>query len=177
MYGDTIAQLLREVAELKRILPNLVKRGVVHEVDAKNWRVRLNYAAEGEQPILGPWVPWKEHGGAIKSWLPPSDGQAATTINPVGDQRQGEAWPSGFTDQNKQPSEKGDENVITFGPWRITLDGDVLSITGPKIKVKGDIEIAGNADFKDGHVKSNGKHIDDTHGHVSAPPGPSGPPV
>jgi phage baseplate assembly protein gpV len=177
MFGDTIAQLLREVAELKRIMPNIVKRGVVYEVDAKKWRVRLNYAAEGEAPILGPWIPWREHGGAFKSWFPPSVGQLAVTFNPVGDQRQGEAWPIGFSDQNKQPSEKGDENVITFGPWRISLDGNALSITGPKVKVKGDVEITGNADFKDGYVKSNGKRIDDTHGHVSAPPGPPGPPV
>jgi len=35
----------------------------------------------------------------------------------------------------------------------------------------------GNVDLNNGYVKNDGVSIDKTHGHVTAPPGPSGPPV
>ncbi|WP_127076150.1 phage baseplate assembly protein V [Rhodomicrobium lacus] len=177
-FGDEILLLKAEIAELRRIIANMIQIGPVHEVDAKTGTLRLKLGEDANgQPILGPAIPWAESGGAIKTWLPPKQGQTMLALNPVGAKRQGLAINAAFSDENKQPSEKGDENVVTFGPWKIVLDGDALSITGPKVKIKGDIEVAGNADFKDGYVKSNSKHIDDTHGHVSAPPGPPGPPV
>lgn len=176
-FGDSLAEALREISELKRVIANMMRIGTVHAIDPAKGTVRLKYGEVNGQPILGPEIPWMEQGGALKSWKPPAVGQTMMSFNPVGDQRQGMAFNGAFSNQNAAPSANGNENALTFGPWRITLDAGKLKVTGPEIEVTGNVKIAGDVDFSAGYVKSNGKHIDDTHGHVTAPPGPPGPPV
>jgi phage baseplate assembly protein gpV len=171
---DTLADLMREVAELKRIVPNLITTGTVAEVDAERGTVRLQYGEDADgKAILGPAIPWQEQGGAFRSFVPPSVGQIMTAINPVGDPRQGMAVNGAFSNHYPAPGNKADENAFAFGPWKISLSGGVLNIEGPRLKVKGNVEIEGNADFSNGHVKSNGKHIDSTHRHTDVMPGPA----
>lgn len=177
-FESEIAGLMREVAELKRLFANLITTGTVAEVDAEKGTVRLKYGEADGVPILGPAIIWQEQGGDFKSFVPPTVGQIMTALNPVGDPRQGMAINGGFSNQYAPPGKAIGENAFSFGPWRITLSGDVLNIEGPKLRVKGNVEIEGNADFTNGHVKSNGKAIDSTHQHTDVMPGAAltGPP-
>lgn len=170
-FGDSLAEALREISELKRVVANMMRIGTVHAIDPAKGTVRLKYGEANGQPILGPEIPWMEQGGALKSWKPPAVDQLMISFNPVGDQRQGMALNAAFSNQNAAPSSKGDENVLTFGPWRITLDGGKLKVVGPTVEVTGDVKVTGNVDFSGGYVKSNGKRIDDTHKHVGVQPG------
>lgn len=173
-FGDLVGivvDMRREIAQLKRELANMVKVGTVSDVDAKKG-YRLDFGQdENGQPKKSAWLPHPESGGAAKSWIPLSVGQTAAMVTPPGDTRQGFLVRGGFSDKNPQPSENTDENVFTFGPWRISLDAGVLSVTGPKVKVKGDVEIEGAVDIKGERVTHNKKNIDASHKHKGVVPG------
>jgi phage baseplate assembly protein V len=135
-FGDTVARLHREIAELKRVVANQMRVGTVHEVDAEKGLVRLKFGERKGKPVLGPWRPWMEQGGALKTWRPPTVGQTMMSFNPQGDQRQGIILNSSFSNQNSQPSTKGSENVVTYGGFKQTLDGDKLLLEKGNAKIR-----------------------------------------
>jgi hypothetical protein len=109
-----------------------------------------------------------------------------TVLNGSGDFRQGLALPMTWSDSNKSPSEKGDENVLTFGNFRIELRGDELRITvggfivsltadGAFFTVGGITHaISGNGvETKGGTVKHDEKNIGSDHVHGGVSPGGS----
>ena len=103
---------------------NLIREGTVEQVDGKKgYQVRL--AEDDGKAVPSPWFPHPEQGGAFKTWRPLTKGQTVLVIAPGGDQRLAHIIPKGgFSDQNKQPSEKLDENVETYGKVRTTWKAD-----------------------------------------------------
>lgn len=100
-----------ELAELRRQFSNMIRPGVVEELDPqKGYRLSWGQDEQG-QKILSPWYPHPEAGGANKTWSPLTKGQVMTAINPGGDPRQGFLIQGGFTDQFKAPSQSLDETV------------------------------------------------------------------
>lgn len=130
---DVLVSLVSKVAELQRRLDGMVQQGPVHEVDPKAGTVRLRLSPDGDDLFLSPPIPYAQVAGALKLHSPPSVGQQMTMMSVGGDFRQALAVPMTWSDQNKAPGDKVDEHVLTFGPWTITLKGDVLSIKGPKV--------------------------------------------
>jgi phage baseplate assembly protein V len=190
-YGDALAKLIREVAELKRVQANTMRVGTVHEVDAAKGMVRLKYGERKGKPVLGPWRPWMEQGGALKTWKPPTVGQTMMSFNPQGDQRQGVILNSSFSDQNQQPSSQGSENVVTYGPFKGTLKANdlLLEMGGAKLRMRGNainlvlggseiIVTNGAINIKSSLVLVEGsqlfhnvKNVGDTHRHGGVIPG------
>lgn len=127
---DEILTLHREIAELKRVIANLVKTGTVAERDEdRGYRVTFGKDENG-QPILSPWYPPPENGGALKTSFPLSVGQTVTTLNPMGDSRQGTLLRGGgFSDANPSPSSDFSENKLTFGGYTFSLKGDSVEIS------------------------------------------------
>ena len=57
-------------AELMRLLSNIIRTGIISEVDEKSWRVRVR---SGE--LETGWLRWNTtRAGAFNVWLPPSPG-------------------------------------------------------------------------------------------------------
>ena len=76
-----------EVAELKRRLDNVVRVGVVAEVDAAAGAVRVRWEGPPDAPALTRWVPWAttRAGARERDWRPPSAGEAVLLLSPGGE--------------------------------------------------------------------------------------------
>ncbi len=164
-----ISEAFQRIAELERRFAGLVRHGTVAEVDAGRGRMRLRFGtATGGGDLLGPWVPYSQLAGAIKAHVPPAVGQQFSVIAPSGDWRQAVAVPLTWSDQNQSPSDKDDENVITYGDARITLKADSLAVKigGVTMTISDDgVAITG------GKVTHDGKNIGSTHIHGGVTPG------
>jgi phage baseplate assembly protein V len=123
------AALAREVADLKRRVDNAGRHGVVSDVDAEKQVVRLKIGGTESEPFKSPWVPYAQIAGAMKIHTPPSVGQQMTLLVPTGDFRQALALPMTWSNQNKSPSTKKDEHVLTFGKIKIVAKADNLKIS------------------------------------------------
>lgn len=139
------AELVGRVADLERRVFGMMRHGIVAQVDTGEGLVRLKLGestAGGD--LLGPWVPYAQHAGAIKAHIPPSVGQQMTVFAPTGDLRQAVALPMTWSEKNESPSKAGDENVVTYGNVTITMKDDLLQmrvgnsslkITGSEVKI------------------------------------------
>ncbi|WP_238481516.1 hypothetical protein [Pseudochrobactrum algeriensis] len=70
-----------------------------------------------------------------------------TVLNGSGDFRQGLALPMTWSDANKSPSDKGDENVMTFGSATVVVRGDEIVVKVPRLLIECDgttLELSGN---------------------------------
>ncbi len=166
-----LVELASRVAELERRFSGVMRSGAVEEVDPKKQVVRLNFGqSEDGQPFLSPWIPYAQVAGALKIHTPPSKGQQFTLLAPSGDWQQAVALPLTWSDNNKAPSDKGDEHVITYGDWTITLKGKTLDIkcggTSWNLSEKGLKQNGGG-------IEHDGQLIDKTHKHIDSMPGPA----
>ena len=164
-------RLMSRVATLERQLSGMVRHGTVAEVDAAAGTVRLKLGETDGTPYLSPPIAYGQMAGSLKVHTPMSVGQQMTMFAPSGDFRQAVAMPMTWSNQNQSPSSRGDENALTFGPWRLSLEAGKLSVTGPSVEITGNLKVAGNVDFSGGYVKSEGKRIDNTHTHTGVVPG------
>ena len=187
--GNYLSDIYQTLAEMQRQMAGMVSRGTVHEVDAEAGTVRLKLGegSDGE-PFLSPPVPYAQFMGALKVHTPPSVGQQMTAFAAAGDFRQGLAVPMTQSDANKSPSTKDDENVATYGGFRLKLDGEHLTVTnggvsfdisGGGIAIKADVTIEGAFDVTGDSFTHNGKNVGDDHAHTGVMPGASntGPPA
>jgi len=141
-----LADIFRRTAEIERRFDGMVKQGTVAEVDPKAGTVRIRYGGTDEKPFLSPPIPYAQTAGALKVHSPPSVGQQMTAISGSGDFRQGLAVPMTWSDANKSPSEKGDENVLTFGSATVELRGDEIVVKVPRLLIECDgttLELSG----------------------------------
>lgn len=181
-----LTELYARMAELERRLASSVRHGTVEEVDAKAGRVRLRMGGSDEEPFIGPWVPYTQQAGGLKVHAPPTKGQQMTAINPTGDFRQAVAVPMTWSDQNKSPSDKGDENVLTYGNVVVGLKNNNLALTvggvsivqtGDGVTITGDVFIKGNVRVEGGISAIGGEFTHDdvdvgrAHRHRDVMPG------
>jgi phage baseplate assembly protein gpV len=144
--AEDFERLIFRLAELERRVRNIVRYGRVAEVDAAKGRVKVidEELGGGEgKSITTDWLPWAEIGGAFKTWTPPSVGQQVAVISPSGNLGQGLVLPNAFSEQFPPPSDKGDEHVMTVGETRITVKGDEVRFSSPKIVFEGDTHLGG----------------------------------
>lgn len=67
--------------ELTRRIENMLRPGVIAQVDAEAARVRVQ---SGE--LLTDWLPWFEHrAGNVRTWSPPSVGEQCLLLAPGGE--------------------------------------------------------------------------------------------
>lgn len=183
-----VVELAARVAEMDRRLSQLVRHGTVEQVDAAKARVRLRIGEGDDGPLLSPWVPYGQIAGALKLHSPPSVGQQMTLCSPSGDVRQAVAMPMTWSNQNSSPSTAGDQHVLTFGGFTITLKGDELHVSGPKVVLEcggtsltldcatallksDDVTFDGRTLVKGESLKHNAKNVGDSHKHKGVIPG------
>ena len=162
--------------ELERRLAGNEMRGKVVQVDAEKAKVRIEIGKDSDdQPVLSPWVPYKQTAGALKVHSPPSVGQTMAIRSESGDIEQGTAEPYHWSDDNQATSTAGDAHKLTFGD--VTVD---LSNGGLKITVGGTVFDLTGEGFEQtgGTQKHNGHDVGDTHKHTDVLTGPAltGPP-
>lgn len=72
---------MNNVAELLRLINNLIKTGTIAEIDHEGPRVRVR---SGD--LLTNWIPWCERrAGATRDWDPPTIGEQVILLSPGGD--------------------------------------------------------------------------------------------
>ncbi len=136
-----IARMERRIVDLEQRFDKVVRHGAVTDIDEKSHRVRLRIGGTDEKPLKSPWVPYGQIAGALKLHSMPSEGQTMTLLCPTGDFRQAVAIPLTWSDQNKSPSDKKGEHVLTFENVTVTLKKDSLKFA------VGDASLELNKDF------------------------------
>lgn len=115
---------------------NAKTTGPVVEVDPKNGKARIRLGGTDDKPFLSPWVRYAQTMGALKMHMPPSIGQQMDLHSDNGNFEQGTLHPRTQSDDNKSPSEKGDEHVATFGQFRTEIRSGDLLVKVPKIRIE-----------------------------------------
>lgn len=149
--AKVISQLANRMEELERRQANLMRPGVVTEVDLEHALVKVK---AGNLPSA--WLPWMELAGSIKSWGPPAVGQQVHLFSPSGEPGQGWVLPGGFSDTNPQGHNKAGEYKLSAS--RIILAADEIILDG-KVHVTGD------------ELTHRDKNVGDNHKHMGVIPG------
>lgn len=165
---DIIESYGQRLAEMERKLSGMIRQGPVAQVDAARQRVRLEIGQGDDGPVLGPWVPYAQQGGALAVHTPPTARQNMMMVSPSGDPQQAVALPYTFSDQHKSPSQSPSENVLTYAGATFKLDASGLSISKGGVTVT--ITAAG-LEVTGGDVKNDGKSIGKNHKHTGVESG------
>ena len=182
-----------DIAELIRLLENIVRTGTVTEIDEGKWRVRVQ---SGELETT--WLRWNaQRAGAFKVWLPPSIGEQVWFLCLGGNTDVAFIGGSLYSDDNPAPGASRNEMAVTApdgATFRYDAEAGALQVKGIKsavieasVKIKLDTpevectnllttkninvteggEMRGNFNHTSGAFKSNGVQVDDHyHGAV-----------
>lgn len=107
---------MQNVAELLRLIHNLIRTGTIAAVDHDAARVRVK---SGE--LLTGWLPWIEgRAGTTRDWDPPTEGEQVIVFSPGGDPATGVVLTGLYRRAHPAPASSGDV-------WhRVFPDGAVL---------------------------------------------------
>ncbi|MBZ7580338.1 phage baseplate assembly protein V [Klebsiella michiganensis] len=187
-----------ELAELIRLLENVVRTGTVTEIDEENWRVRVQ--SGGLNPN---WMRWTaQRAGAFKVWVPPSIGEQVWFLCLGGNTDIAIIGGSLYSEDNPAPGASRSEMVVTApdgAKFRYDAAAGALQVTGIKtatieasvkitldtpevectnllttrsLSVREGGEMHGNITHTDGAFTSNGVQVDN-HDHGAVEPGGS----
>ena len=120
-----------ELAELIRLLENVVRTGTVTEIDEEKWRVRVQ--SGGLSPN---WMRWTaQRAGAFKVWIPPSIGEQVWFLCLGGNTDVAFIGGSLYSDDNPAPGASRNEMVVTApdgARFRYDAEAGALRVTGIK---------------------------------------------
>ncbi|MEO1852711.1 phage baseplate assembly protein V [Chromohalobacter sp.] len=107
---------MQNVAELLRLIHNLIRLGTVDQVDHDAARVRV---ISGE--LVTDWLPWIEgRAGSTRDWDPPTEGEQVIVFSPGGDPAAGVVLTGLYRRAHPAPANSSDV-------WhRVFPDGAVL---------------------------------------------------
>ena len=95
---------MNNVAELLRLIHNLIRTGTIAEVDHAAARVRVKSGA-----LLTDWLPWIEsRAGTSRSWNPPTVGEQVMLFSPGGDPAAGLVLTGLFSNAHPTPANSAD---------------------------------------------------------------------
>ena len=113
-----------EVGELQRQLANLIRVGVVSELDEANARVKVKVAG-----LTSAWLPWgTARAGKTRTVSMPSVGEQVVVFAPYGDTAQAIVGPSIYQDAHPSPSSTKDKETTIY-PDGSTVEYDSASNT------------------------------------------------
>lgn len=113
------------ISELNRKLANIIRVGLVKEIDYEKARVRVKV---GE--FLTDWLPWITYrAGEDKSWSPPSIDEQVIVLSPGGELSSGVVLPAIYQEKYPPPENKKEINSVKF------QDGTKLSYESGKIEI------------------------------------------
>ncbi|MGM1347746.1 phage baseplate assembly protein V [Serratia liquefaciens] len=128
-------------AELIRLLENVIRIGVVTEIDENAWRVRVS---SGELETT--WLRWNaQRAGAFRIWVPPSIGEQVWLLCIGGNPETAIIGGSLYSNEHPAPGSSGNEMVITSpdgAKFRYDADAGALEVSGIKTaKVSAEVKI------------------------------------
>ncbi|MGO4813363.1 phage baseplate assembly protein V [Cupriavidus sp. 2MCAB6] len=143
-----------DTAELARLIENLLRLGVVTDVQpGKPPRVRVQTGG-----ITTTWLPWAERrAGRTRTWNPPTKGEQVLLLCPSGDIANGIVLTGIPSDTIDVPSHSSDETVTLYPDGAQTIYDHAsgkLSVTGVKTVL---VEAAEEVLFKCPHSIFEGK--------------------
>ena len=119
------------IAELIRLLENVVRTGTVTEIDEEKWRVRVQ--SGGLNPN---WMRWTaQRAGAFKVWVPPSIGEQVWFLCLGGNTDIAFIGGGLYSDDNPAPGVSRNEMVVTApdgARFRYDAAAGALQVTGIK---------------------------------------------
>ena len=82
------------IAELDRLLANIIRLGTVAELDEHAARVTVDVGG-----LITDWLPWlTARAGATRTWSAPRPGEQVVVLSPYGDLSQAVALPAVYQD-------------------------------------------------------------------------------
>ncbi|EEX9245249.1 phage baseplate assembly protein V, partial [Escherichia coli] len=118
-------------AELMRLLSNIIRTGIISEVDEESWCVRVR---SGE--LETGWLRWNTtRAGAFNVWLPPSPGEQVVIACIGGNPETAMIIGSLWSDASPAPGKSLNEIVISApdgAVFRYDADAGALSASGMK---------------------------------------------
>lgn len=114
-----------------RLLENMIRTGVISEVDTEKWCVRVTSGG-----LTTDWLRWEcIRAGAFKIWLPPSPGEQVLLLCPGGNPEMAVVIGSLYSRDNPAPGAQQNELTLS-APDGATLhydaDKSALDVTGIK---------------------------------------------
>ncbi len=98
------------ISELNRKLANVIRIGVVKEIDYEKAKVRVKI---GE--FLTDWLPWiTMKAGEDRSWLPPNIDEQVIVLSPFGELSLGVALAGIYQQKYAAPENKKEINSVKF---------------------------------------------------------------
>ncbi|UJD79820.1 phage baseplate assembly protein V [Serratia rubidaea] len=120
-----------DIAELIRLMGNVIRVGIVTEVDEKNWRVRV---ASGELDTA--WLRWStQRAGAFSVWAPPSVGEQVWLLCIGGNPETAIIGGSLYSSEHPAPGTGVNELVIVApdgARFRYDASAGALEVSGIK---------------------------------------------
>ncbi len=182
--SNPIADLVREVEEMRRRMENMIRPSKVAQVRHSDGMVKIKSGK-----WTSDWLPWTELSGGIKTRNMPTVGQEVVGMFPSGGLEQGFVMPGQFTKSNGAPEASEGESIYTRGNMKMTIkDNDwMLSVGGATIRVRpnainlalgsseivivsGAISIKANLVLAQGaQLFHNTKNVGDTHTNAGLP--------
>ena len=159
---------------MARRLANVIRTGVITEVDHRDELVRVRYGEEAQ--AVTAWIPWlTARAGGDASWWAPEAGEQALLLSPSGELSNALALPAVYSTAHPAPSSDPDKHLVRYSDGaEIEYDraahklravlpaGGAAEITAPdgvtvdgKLTVTGDIVGEGNI-AADGNVTADG---------------------
>lgn len=118
-------------AEMMRLLENVIRVGVVTEIDATGGTVRITTGG-----LLTNWIRWQtQRAGAFKIWCPPKIGEQVLIVCAGGNPETAFVIGSLYGEENKSPSSSLKEVVLTAPDGaviRYDAAAGLLDVTGIK---------------------------------------------
>jgi phage baseplate assembly protein V len=167
------------VTELERRVANLLRIGIVEELDPTGAQAAalLGYELSGGRvivkigDIITGWLPWlTRRAGNDKDWWAPEVGEQVMVLSPMGDLVQGVVLPAINYEGAHAPADAatvkkvvfGDGGVFEYdretGKLTINIPGE-MDITASKVGVHCDVEVDGDIGAS-GNINADGNIID-----------------
>lgn len=97
-------------SETERILANMIRVGVIAELDEANARVKVKAGG-----LTTDWLPWvTARAGATRTWSAPRPGEQVVVMAPYGDSAQGVVLPAIYQDTHAAPASTKDAETVVF---------------------------------------------------------------
>lgn len=120
-----------DLAEVIRLLENIVRIGTVTQIDEKKWRVRVQ---SGE--LDSTWLRWNaQRAGAFKIWVPPSVGEQVWFLCMGGNTTAAIIGGSLYSNDNPAPGTSTKEMIVTApdgAKFRYDAEEGALQASGIK---------------------------------------------
>lgn len=125
-------------AEVERILANMIRVGVIAELDQANARVKVNVSG-----VTTDWLPWTTaRAGATRTWSAPRAGEQVLVLSPHGDLAQGVVVPSIYQDDHPAPANTQDKETTVYPDGStVEYNSDTNTLT---VTVSGDGKVIVN---------------------------------